>query len=151
MTLSSDASLAIPELILAGSALALLVWGAFQQRTGALFTFAAVAALGAAGVAAALGPTGRAFAGGLIADDGAAFAKVEIFAASGVAIVLGDDWFARRGQKRFEYAVLLILAALGMSIMASAGDLLSLYVGIELHSLALYVLAAFLRDDARSS
>ncbi|MFI4973177.1 MAG: NADH-quinone oxidoreductase subunit NuoN [Caulobacterales bacterium] len=151
MTLSSDASLAIPELILAGSALVLLVWGAFHQRAGALFTLAAVGALAAAGVAAAMGPTGRAFAGGLIADDGAAFAKVVIFGASAVAIVLGDDWFARRGQKRFEFAVLVILAALGMSIMASAGDLLSLYVGIELHSLALYVLAAFLRDDARSS
>jgi NADH-quinone oxidoreductase subunit N len=52
---------------------------------------------------------------------------------------------------RFEFPVLVLLAALGMGMMASAGDLISLYVGVELHSLALYILAAFYKDDARSS
>jgi len=151
MQLSSDAVLALPELILAGSALALLVWGAFAKRPGPVFIFAAVAALAAAAIAAAIGPAGVAFGGALIADDWAGFAKVAIFAASAVAILLSDRWFAARGQSHFELAVLIILAALGMSIMVSAGDLISLYVGIELHSLALYILAAFLRDDAKSS
>jgi NADH-quinone oxidoreductase subunit N len=151
MNLSADAILALPELILAGSALVLLIWGAFQKKTGPVFTLAAVVALAAAAVAAATGPSGRAFGGALIADDWAAFAKVAIFAASAVTIPLCDRWFADRGTQRFELAVLVILAALGMSIMVSAGDLISLYVGIELQSLALYVLAAFQRDDEKSS
>jgi NADH-quinone oxidoreductase subunit N len=151
MQIPRDAMLALPELILAGSALALLVWGAYARRTGPVFTLAAVVALAAAAVAAAIGPAGRAFNDGLIVDDWASFAKVTIFAASAVAIPLSDRWFAQRGTQRFELTVLVILAALGMSIMVSAGNLISLYVGIELHSLALYVLAAFQRDDAKSS
>jgi NADH-quinone oxidoreductase subunit N len=151
MTLDTAASLAAPELILAGSALILLVWGAFQGRANGLFTGAAMLALVGAAVAAALGPMGRAFSGGLIADQGAVFAKVVIYLASAVAIPLGDKWFATRGAARFEYHVLVILAALGMGMMTSAGDLISLFVAIELQSLSLYILAAFLRDDARAS
>src|SRR6185503_15764087 len=67
------------------------------------------------------------------------------------AIVLGQPWFERRGVKTFEFPVLILLAALGMGMMASAGDLISLYVGVELHSLALYVLAAMHRDNAKAS
>jgi NADH-quinone oxidoreductase subunit N len=151
MTYPSSAALATPELILAGSALALLVWGAFQGRASALFIIASVTALAAAAAAAAWGPLGRAFAGGLIADGGAVFAKVVIYLASAVAIPLGDRWFAARDGAKFEYPVLIILAALGMGMMASAGDLISLYVSIELQSLALYVLAAFQRDNAKAS
>ncbi len=151
MGLSTDAMLALPELILAGSSLVLLLWGAYVRKTGPVFTLAAVAALAAAAVAAAFGPHGRAFGGALIADDWAVFSKVAIFAASAVAIPLCDRWFAQRGTARFELSVLIILAALGMSLMVSAGDLISLYVGVELQSLALYILAAFQRDDARSS
>jgi NADH-quinone oxidoreductase subunit N len=152
MSLSFDASRALPELILAVSALVLLIWGAYARRTGPVFTHAAVLALLAAAVAAVVGPAGRAFGGGLIADDWASFAKVAIFIASAIAVhPLCDQWFTKRGTQRFELSVLIVLAALGMSIMVSAGDLISLYVGIELHSLALYVLAAFQRDDAKSS
>ncbi|HEX3916815.1 MAG TPA: NADH-quinone oxidoreductase subunit NuoN [Caulobacteraceae bacterium] len=148
---ATDAMLALPELILAGSALVLLVWGAFVKRTGPVYILAAVLALAVAAFVAATGPAGRAFNGALIADNWAGFSKVAIFAASAVAIPLSDRWFRQRGTARFELTVLIILAALGMSIMVSAGDLISLYVGIELHSLALYVLAAFQRDDAKSS
>ncbi|MFI4934548.1 MAG: NADH-quinone oxidoreductase subunit NuoN [Caulobacterales bacterium] len=151
MTFSANAALALPELILAGSALVLLVWGAFQGKASAAHSFASVLALAIAAGAAAWAEPGRAFGGALISDQWASFAKVAIFAASAVAIPLGDRWFAQRGTRRFEFPVLIILAALGMSIMASAGDLISLYVGIELHSLALYILAAFQRDDAKSS
>jgi NADH-quinone oxidoreductase subunit N len=151
MTFQASLGLAVPELILAGSALTLLVWGAFQPRAGAVFTGAAVAVLLAAAVAAAVGPFGRAFAGGLVSDAASAFAKVAIYLASAVAIPLGQKWFARRSIHNFEFPVLIILAALGMGMMASAGDLISLYVGIELHSLALYVLAAMNRDDAKAS
>ncbi len=151
MTSHPSAVLALPELILGGSALILLIWGAFRGRADGAFIAASVAALAAAGVAASVGPLGRAFADALIVDRGAVFAKVVIYAASAVAIVLGDRWFARRGVAKFEYPVLVILATLGMSMMVSAGDLIALYVSIELQSLALYILAAFLRDDAKAS
>ena len=103
-------------------------------------------ALLVAGAAACVGPLGRAFAGGLIEDHLAVFAKVVIYAASAVAIPLGDRWFAKRGVIRFEYPILVIIAALGMGMMVSAGDLITLYISIELHSLALYILAAFLNN-----
>src|ERR1700722_11013309 len=98
-------ALARPELILIVSALALLVWGAFQSRApkgvfGA-FTIAAMAALVAAAIASAVGPTGRAFGGGLIVDSGAVFSKVVIYLASALAVPLGERWFARRGMARF--------------------------------------------------
>ena len=143
-------TLAAPELILAVGALVLLLVGAFVGR-GLAFSLACVAVLVAAAAAAANGPLGRAFEGGLIADQFSVFAKVAIYLASAVAIPLGDAWMVKRGTARFEFPVLVILAALGMGMMASAGDLISLYVGIELHSLALYILAAFQRDDAKSS
>ena len=149
--MSQSLLLASPEIILALSALALLIWGAFAGRAGPAFTAASVAALAVAAAASVFGPHGRAFNGGLIADQGAAFAQVVIYLASAAAIPLGQRWFARRDIDRFEYPILVILAALGMGMMVAAGDLIALYVSLELQSLALYVLAAFRRDDAKSS
>ncbi|MGH6957026.1 MAG: NADH-quinone oxidoreductase subunit NuoN [Caulobacteraceae bacterium] len=151
MSLSANVVIALPELILACASLVLLLWGAYARRTGPVFTLAAVVALAAAAAATVLGPQGRAFHGALIADDWSAFCNVAIYAASAVSIPLCDRWFDQRGTRRFELTVLILIAALGMSVMVSAGDLISLYVGIELHSLALYILAAFQRDDAKSS
>lgn len=151
MSFSADLGLALPELILAAGAMILLVWGAFQTRTTAVFTAASVLTLLAAAVAAATGEAGKGFAGGFISDQLSAFAKVAIYVASAVAIPLGQGWFERREVRNFEFPVLIILAALGMGMMASAGDLIALYIGIELHSLALYVLAAMHRDDAKAS
>jgi NADH-quinone oxidoreductase subunit N len=142
---------ASPELILAAGTLLLLGWGAFQSRAGAAFTIASIAVLVAAAFAAALGPLGRAFASGLIADQGAVFAKVFIYAASAVAIPLGERWFEKKGLKGFEFPVLVVIAALGMGMMVSAGDLISLFIAVELQSLALYILAAYQRDDAKAS
>jgi NADH-quinone oxidoreductase subunit N len=151
MSFSADLSLAWPELILATGALVLLVWGAFMPRATTLIGGAGVLVLAAAAVAAATAPLGRGFSGGLISDDASAFAQVAIFAASALAIPLGQRWFERRGVNNFEFPVLILLAALGMGMMAAAGDLISLYVGVELHSLALYVLAAIHRDNAKAS
>ncbi len=151
MTLSANLSLILPEVILAVSALVLLAWGAFQGKTSPAFTLASVVALLAAAVAAVVGPHGHAFNGVYSADAAATYAKVAIFISSAIGIVLGDRWLAQRGDQKFEYAVLIILAALGMGVTASAGDLISLYIGVELQSLALYVLAAFRRDDAKAS
>jgi len=152
LNLSSALSLALPELFLAAAAMALLVLGAFRgDRSTWLVSSLSVLALIVSAGLAATGPFGTAFSGGFVADAASAFAKVFIYGFSAVAIVLGDRWLKRIGGVKFEYPVLIVLAALGMGMMASAGDLISLYMGIELHSLALYVLAAFRRDDARSS
>ena len=144
--------MAAPEVILAVSAMAILVGGAFGGRNSSGFaTISAVAALIGAAVAAAWGEQGTAFRGGFIADDMAGFAKAAIYGASAISVVLGERWLKRAGNAQFEFPVLILMAALGMGMMASAGDLITLYVGVELHSLALYVLAAFQRDDAKSS
>jgi NADH-quinone oxidoreductase subunit N len=145
-------ALAVPELFLACSALALLVIGAFRgDKSTALVSSLSGLVLILAAILAVMGPHGRAFGGTYVADAAAVYAKVFIYGFSAVSILLGDRWLARLKAGRFEYPVLIVIAALGMGIMASSGDLISLYMGIELHSLALYVLAAFRRDDAKSS
>ena len=152
MGLDSALTIAQPELLLAAAALGLLVVGAYSGRLAmTLVSWGAMLALGAAAVLAANGPLGQAFKGAFVSDGASVFAKVIIYAASGVAIFLGERWLVRAGNAKFEYPVLVLLAALGMGMMVSAGDLISLYIGIELQSLALYVLCAFQRDDARAS
>ena len=151
MNLSDSLHLAFPELFLAVSALALLVVGAYAKKAVTLVSALSGVALVIAAVLAADGGAGSTFGGAYIADNAAAFAKVFIYGFSAVAILLGDGWLKRLDHQRFEFPILVVIAALGMGMMASAGDLISLYIGIELHSLALYVLAAFRRDDARSS
>jgi NADH-quinone oxidoreductase subunit N len=151
MNLSGALSLALPEAFLTVAALVLLVVGAFNKRAVSLVSLGAGAALVVGAVLAAFGPAGMAFGGGYIADNAAAFAKVFIYGFSAVAILLGDRWLKTLDNQSFEFPVLIVIAALGMGMMASAGDLISLYIGIELHSLALYVLAAYRRDDARAS
>jgi NADH-quinone oxidoreductase subunit N len=151
MNFSADLGLAFPQLILAVGALLLLVWGAFAPRATTAVSGAGVVALLGAAFAAATGPFGHAFGGGLVSDAASAFAQVAIYVASAIAIALGQPWFERRGVRTFEFPVLIVIAALGMGMMTGSGDLISLYVGVELHSLALYVLAAMHRDDAKAS
>jgi NADH-quinone oxidoreductase subunit N len=152
MSFHGAISIALPELFLAVSALVLLVLGAMAPVRGAVWVslLAGLALIGAAALAA-VGPLGTAFAGGYVADQASVFAKVAIYVASAVAVLLGSGWLGRLKARQFEYPVLIILAAIGMGMMASSGDLISLYVGVELQSLALYVLAAFRRDDAKAS
>src|SRR5690606_39026219 len=116
-----------------------------------LVSILSVLLLVAATAVAITGPLGRAFNGAYVADPLAVFGKAVIFLSSAVAIVLGDGWMKRQRIARFEYPILIVLASARMGMMASSGDLISLYIGIELHSLALYVLAAFHRDDLRAS
>ncbi|HXQ12914.1 MAG TPA: NADH-quinone oxidoreductase subunit NuoN [Caulobacteraceae bacterium] len=151
MNLANAMMLALPELFLAISALALLLVGAMLRPSAVAVWVASGAALIVAAVLAAIGPLGTAFAGGFVADQAAAFAKVAIYLATAVALFLGSGWLGRLKARQFEYPILILLSALGMGIMASSGDLISLYVGVELQSLAAYVLAAFRRDDAKAS
>ena len=91
------------------------------------------------------------FDGLFIADSFAAFSKILIYIAAAAALVAAGGWFARDGLYRAEYPVLVLLSGVGMGMMVSAGDLLTLYVGLELQSLAAYVLASFQRKDTRSA
>ncbi|HEU4960092.1 MAG TPA: NADH-quinone oxidoreductase subunit NuoN [Sphingomonas sp.] len=148
--------MALPEDVLSLGALALMIvaaWGG--QRSSRAVSWCAVAVLVGAGIAL-IGPAssgGIAFDGLYRADGFGAFAKVLIYAAAGVSIIMAPGFFQRTSgdDLRPEYPVLILLSAVGMGIMVSAGDLLSLYVGLELQNLAAYVLASFMRRDTRSA
>ena len=150
--LSSALQVAAPEVALSVGALVLLMVGAFVgEKSARLVSGLSILLLAGAAVLAAVGPFGTAFMGAYVADPLAVYGKVAIFLCAAVAIVLGDGWMHRKGIAKFEYPVLIVLASVGMSMMASSGDLISMYIGIEMHSLALYVLAAYHRDDLKAS
>ncbi len=159
MDLGSSLALIVPEIILSLTALVLLLVVAWAgDKASCAVSILSCVALGAcfflvapAVCAGASGPDTVAFGGQFRADAFAGLAKLMIFAASGAALIVAPAFFGRTGAMRAEYPVLVLLSTLGMSIMVSAGDLVSLYVGLELQSLAAYVLAAFLRDDTRSA
>jgi NADH-quinone oxidoreductase subunit N len=146
--------LTLPEIILSVAAMALMMMAAWMgDRSARLLTWLAIAALvGAAfAVPGISGRGGTAFDGLFVGDSFAAFAKILIYVATAVSLVAASGWFSRDGDYRAEYPVLVLLSAVGMGMMASAGDLLTLYVGLELQSLAAYVLASFQRRDDRSA
>jgi len=90
--------------------------------------------------------------GGMFTNDGfARFAKVVILFASAFMLMLSEEYLTRHNMLKFEFPVLISLAVLGMMLMVSAGDLMALYMGLELQSLALYVVASFRRDSLRST
>jgi NADH-quinone oxidoreductase subunit N len=152
MSFGGELGLAIPELILAGSVLVLIVLGAVGgDKASRLVTVGAGTALISAAFAAAWSPEGRIFNGGFVSDAAASYAKVFIYGLTAVALPLGERWLVRNGNPRFEYPLLVLLMALGMGMTASCGDLISLFIGVELQSLSLYVLCAFQRDDAKAS
>ena len=151
-----DLSLALPlaasELTLTIGALALLVLGAFLgDKSARIVSILSVALLVAGAAVAATAPLGVAFNGAFVSDPLAVYGKVAIYLLSAVAVILGGGWIQRNRIAKFEYPILIVLAAVGMGMMASSGDLISMYIGIELHSLALYVLAAYHRDDLKAS
>jgi NADH-quinone oxidoreductase subunit N len=144
----------LPEIILTVGAIVLMMAAAFAgRRASAAISWTGIALLIAATVALMGAPThaGPAF-GGLIAADGfASFGKVVIFLAAAVAIIMAHGWFERGTEHANEYPVLILFSAVGMSVMVSATNLMSLYVGLELLSLASYVLASYRRTDERSA
>jgi len=153
--LMASYSHAWPEFILAGFALIAVVIGAYSSEKvfGWLSGLAIVALVAAGGVAFANSPVApvQLFQGAMVVDGVAVIAKVLISLAAAATLALGADHFIQTKERRFEFPVLVVLAALGMFVMVSAQDLISLYVGVELQSLSAYVLAAWRRDDARSS
>ena len=144
----------LPELILSIGGVILMMVAAFTGRRGtALVNWLAIALLLVATVALIGAPShaGPIFDGLLGADLFASFGKAVMFPAAAVAIIAAHGWFERGTEHSSEYAVLIVFAAVGMSVMVSATSLVSLYVGLELNSLAGYVLASYRRTDERSA
>ncbi|HEY7688870.1 MAG TPA: NADH-quinone oxidoreductase subunit NuoN [Dongiaceae bacterium] len=148
-----DYQAATPEIFLAGAAMVLLLLGAFQPKnpTRLIATLSVFCLIATAVLVITLPDTGVAFGGLFVVDGFGVFFKVMVLAGSALAIVMSLDYIEREGMNRFEFPVLILLATVGMLLMLSANDLISLYLGLELQSLALYVVAAFRRDDIRST
>ena len=150
----ADAVAALPEIVLAILSLALLMFGVFRKddasdavTTGALVALAIAAAL------VIWGGVGKqtAFNGAFVVDSFARVMKVLALFGSAVAVALSVNFMKRDRSLRFEYPIIVLLATVGMMMMISANNLIALYMGLELQSLALYVLAAINRDSARAS
>jgi len=143
----------LPELILACGAMALLLLGVMTRKEqGELVLGLAMLVIIVAGVFVAKGQgTETAFNSSFIVDPFARLMKLLTLTGAAAALLMSLDYWRGQGELKFEFPVLVLLATTGMMMMISANDLISLYVGLELQSLALYVLAAFDRDSARSS
>jgi len=146
-------TLARPEIFLAAVTALLLLYGVLRGEGSTSFISVAtsVALLATAALIFAPYREGTAFASLFIVDRLTATMKVLVLVGSAIAILMSRAYFEHVRVWRFEYPVLVALAALGMMLMISANDLMSLYVGLELQSLALYVVAAFQRDSLRST
>jgi len=144
---------AFPELTLAVGAMALLMLGVFMKRErGELILWLSVLLLALAGVFVAGGEgTATLFNGSFIVDPYARMMKLLVLAGAAIALVMSVEYWRDAGGVKFEFPILILFASTGMLMMISANDLIALYVGLELQSLALYVVAAFRRDSARSA
>lgn len=152
--ISPDLMPAMPELILACGAMALLMLGVFRgDQSTRLVTLLSVGLMVVAGGFVLMQGEARVetFGGGFVVDAFSHYAKILILLASSVILLMARDYQRRENMERFEFPVLVLLATLGMLVMVSANDLLTLYMGLELQSLALYVIAAFKRDSERST
>ena len=152
---SLDFTIIMPEALLAGYALLALLAGAYfgkDRIAGTLmWTTVAVFLLLAFYIGIGRGSEGAAFFDMYVADGFARFCKILILASAAAVLAMSVDYLQRRNGLRFEYPILIALSVVGMMVMVSAADLLTLYMGLELQSLALYVVAAMRRDSGKSS
>ncbi len=159
MDFAQSLRLILPEEILSIGGLVLLLAAAWLgDKASRAISIASVALLVAAAAFAvpalsggAMGPDAQAFYGQFRADAFAAYAKLLIYVSGAAALMIAPRFFEQFRAMRAEYPVLLVFAVLGTGIMVSAGDLMTLYLGLEMNSLAAYVLASFLRVDNRSA
>jgi NADH-quinone oxidoreductase subunit N len=145
---------ALPEIFLALSGMALLIFGVFRgEGATRLVSYLAVLSLVVAGflVLRVVPAQAVTFSGLFVVDGFAAFMKLLVLLSTALAVIMSLGFIEREQMARFEYPVLFLFATVGMLMMISANDLMSLYVGLELQSLSLYVVAAFRRDTVRSS
>ncbi|MCI4661874.1 MAG: NADH-quinone oxidoreductase subunit NuoN [Neomegalonema sp.] len=161
-TLYADLAIVRPEIVLAIGAMILLVLGVFraagdaqaEATTGRLVYAVSIFLLLATGLIVIVyggGETREAFGGMFVDDAFARYAKVLILFSAALIMILGLEYLARNNMMKFEYPIIILFAVIGMMMMVSANDLLSLYMGLELQSLSLYIIAAFRRDSVRST
>jgi NADH-quinone oxidoreductase subunit N len=144
----------LPELVLAVGAMALLMIGAYRgEGTTGLINGVAVCLLVVVGAIELALPSGKltTFNGSFIVDDFARFMKILALIGSAATLILSLEFLGDPSRRIFEYSILVLLSTLGMMVLISAGDLIMLYLGLELMSLALYVVAASNRDNAKST
>jgi NADH-quinone oxidoreductase subunit N len=145
----------LPELVLATGAMVLLMLGAYRgtQQVTSLVTGLAVCLLVVTGALELWLPAGKltTCGGSFIVDDFARFMKILALVGSAVTLILSTEFLTDPSRRIFEYAILVLLSTLGMMVLISAADLIMLYLGLELMSLALYVVAASNRDNANST
>ncbi len=153
--IQADLSVILPEIFLAVYAMAALLFAVYTGKDKLakplVYATALVMVVLAIYVGSSSTGTTEAFGGMFVNDAFARFAKVVILLSGAIVMVMGEDYMHRRGMLRFEYPILIALASVGMMMMVSAGDLMSLYMGLELQSLALYVVAAMRRDSVKST
>lgn len=153
--MNHDISQILPEIILAGFALAGLLFGAYFGKDAVarplLWLTAALMVVLAGVVGTSTDMTVEAFNGMFVNDGFARFAKVALLLSAAAVLIMSENYMLTRGLLRFEYPVLVALSAVGMMMMVSAGDLMALYMGLELQSLALYVVASLRRDSVKST
>ncbi|MEN9062490.1 NADH-quinone oxidoreductase subunit NuoN [Ponticoccus litoralis] len=153
--LTADLNIILPEILLSIYAMVALVAAVYTGKDKAAPLLVWLTSGLFLAVAFWIGTTGegtRTAFGGMFNDDGfARFSKIVILVSAACVLLMSEGYMARRGLLRFEYPLLIALAAVGMMMMVSAGDLMALYMGLELQSLALYVVAALRRDSAKST
>lgn len=153
--IASDFSTVLPEVFLSLYAmLALVVFvysGKDKHAALSIWLTSGVFLLLAAIIGLSSAPDTTSFNGMFVDDNFARFAKVVILLSAATVLVMGQDYAAKHDMLKFEYPLLVALSVVGMMVMVSAGSLLTLYMGLELQSLALYVIAAFRRDSAKST
>lgn len=147
-----DILLALPEIVFACLSMLLLMMGVFCNKSCArVYNRLAVICFSIAIMVVILAGQGTAFAGMYISDDFSSFIKILVLIGGIFILSLSGRWLEHQNINRFEYPVLIAVATLGMMIMASANNLLTMYMGLELQSLSLYILASFQRDTIKSS
>ena len=153
MTLQADLLVLLPELVLAVGAMVLLVVGVTgNERTVPAVSYGAIALLLVSlYLVFVRRDAASAFAGAFVVDGFSRFAKLLILSGSALCVLMAHEFFGLEHSRRFELPILMLLATLGMMLMVSASSFIALYMGLELQSLALYVLAAFNRDSLRST
>ncbi|HEV8034314.1 NADH-quinone oxidoreductase subunit NuoN [Yoonia sp.] len=153
--IGADIQILMPEIVLAVYAMGALMAAVYTTKDGMapLLTWATSGLFVLLAVWIGINGQGTNIAfGGMFVDDGfARFAKVVILLSAAAVLLMSESYMQRRGLLRFEYPVLIALAVVGMMVMVSAGDLMALYMGLELQSLALYVVASLRRDSVKST
>ena len=153
--LLADLTVILPEIVLSVYAMLALIGAVYTIKDGAASMLVWVTSALFLAIAIWIGVNGEgtnvAF-GGMFVDDGfARFAKVVILVSAAAVLLMSEGYMARKGLLKFEYPLLIALSAVGMMMMVSAGDLMALYMGLELQSLSLYVVAALRRDSLKST